>query len=461
MTEVSSEPTVTSRLDPLVVHAFLTTAQAVAWITLAAGLAVVIGWQAGLPDLAALYMGAQPIRATTGLAFILSSAALLAALHETPIARRLRLPAALGVLALGLLALMERAGVHDTGLRYWVLVSGGWTFNATMPLVAGVYFVMLGLHGIASCRGRGGWIAGTLALVTLATSMVALAAQGVSAAGAGTESVLSPATPGAAMLLFANAIAWIAARPSMPLCAVAAARGQGGYIARRLLLPAMLLPLAYSWLIQWSRGRLGIDDAFLIALSAFVNGGSVAALVWWVAYLSGYGQYQRSRAAALDDIAHTDALTGIANRRAFDKALQAKLRGLRRHGQGFFLLMLDADRFKAYNDDFGHAAGDEALKAFGQVLGRSLRPTDLAARIGGEEFAVLLDGNDREAAQHAGERIRAALAGHPWPRRGLTASIGVAQARATDNTASLLARADKALYAAKQAGRDRVVLAAE
>lgn len=459
MPATATIPSLNSRLDPEVVRGFLRFARVVAWITLAAALAIMVGWWQKAPALAALFIGTRPIRLATGIGFMVAAAALLTASSATPHAQRLQLPLALALLLLGALSLIDRLGLFDLGPQHWLLVSPAGSYSATMPLVISAFFVALGLHAAIHCCLRNSWVAEALAVVMVGISMAALAAQGVSAA-AGADSILSPATAAAAALLFVNAIAWIAVRPASPLCAVAAARGYGGYIARRLLLPAMLLPLAYSWLIEWARSRLGLDDALLIALSAFITGGSVAILIWWVARLSGYIHYQRSRAAVLTDIAHTDALSGLANRRAFDTELAARLRDLRSDDRGFSLLLLDADRFKAYNDNFGHPAGDEALQGMGQLLRRSLRPGDHAARIGGEEFAVLLPDTDLDAARLAGERIRSAFAAHPWPRRMITASMGVAQAQKSDTATALMARADGALYAAKNAGRDRIMAAA-
>ena len=444
--------------DPQVVRGYLLFARVVAWITVVAGLLIVAGWQAGATDLAALFIGPRPIRLATGAGFIAGGTALLCAVSESLVARRLRWPLALLVLMLGAQSLLEHLGILDTGLRHLPLVGRTASFDAAMPPIVSIFFVNLGLY--AGTQGRLGdnWIAAMLALAMLGTAMAALAAQGVSAA-AGAESILSPATPGAAALLFANAIGWIAARPASRLCAVAAAQGYGGFVARRLLLPARLLPLAGGWRIQWARDRLGVDDALLIALSGLVTGGSVAILVWWVARLSGHIQYQRSRTAVLAGSANTDVLSGLANRRAFDAELPARLHELRTANRGFSLLLLDADRFKAYNDDFGHPAGDDALRGMGRLLHQSLRPGEHAARIGGEEFAVLLSDADRHAARLAGERIRAAFAAHPWPRRAMTVSIGVAQVRPDDTATTLLGRADAALYEAKNSGRARVVVA--
>lgn len=458
MTPITSPRIESTGHEPGAVRAFLAYARGTAWVTLAAGLLIVLGWQMEAPDLAALFIGTRPIRIDTAVGFIIGATALLAVLNEAPLSRRLRLPLALAALVLGALSLIERLGVIDLRPGRWILAGNdGWGMGA-MPIAVGVFFVALGLHAAIHCCCRDSRAAEILALVMLGTSMITLAALGVSTA-TGVDSVLSPATPGAAMLLLANALAWIAARPFSPLCAVAVAQGQGGYIARRLLLPAMLLPLVFSWLIQWARTGLGMDDALLTALSAFVTGGCISVLVWWVAYISNHAHFQHSRAATLDNLAHTDALTGLANRRAFDALLSERLHGLRTQDRNFCLLILDADHFKAYNDEFGHPAGDAALRLMGLLLRHSLRPGDHAARIGGEEFVALLEGADPDSARQVAERVRAAFAAHAWPERTITVSVGVAQAQAADTAATLLARADGALYEAKNAGRDRVIVA--
>jgi diguanylate cyclase (GGDEF)-like protein len=121
-------------------------------------------------------------------------------------------------------------------------------------------------------------------------------------------------------------------------------------------------------------------------------------------------------------------------------------------------MMLDVDHFKSYNDEFGHPAGDDALKIVAQVIRESLRGADVAARFGGEEFAVLLPQTSGEEAITIAERIRERIARTRFPRRPVTASIGVASCSAELCASSvLIAAADKALYAAKREGRDRVL----
>jgi len=164
----------------------------------------------------------------------------------------------------------------------------------------------------------------------------------------------------------------------------------------------------------------------------------------------------------LEKLALTDPLTGLANRRAFQQALEAELSRVARHGRPASLLFLDLDHFKGVNDAHGHAVGDEVLAAFALVLKRGSRRGDLAARIGGEEFAVLLPTTGVVPAGLVAERIRRATETRPLGRAvsvpvtvsiGLTSTEGQAQPPAAEE---LLRRADAALYRAKAEGRNRV-----
>jgi diguanylate cyclase (GGDEF)-like protein/PAS domain S-box-containing protein len=164
-------------------------------------------------------------------------------------------------------------------------------------------------------------------------------------------------------------------------------------------------------------------------------------------------------------LATTDGLTGLTNRRAFDQALEGEMARHRRSRLSMALLMIDVDRFKKYNDLYGHQAGDDALKAIAECLRAELkRPGDIAARYGGEEFIAILPATDEDGACFIADAIRESLSALHLQHRGsekgiVTVSIGVAvytDAEATMDSGELVRRADRALYTAKDSGRDRV-----
>ena len=162
-------------------------------------------------------------------------------------------------------------------------------------------------------------------------------------------------------------------------------------------------------------------------------------------------------------LAHTDYLTGVPNRRRICELGQRLLARCRKRGEPFSLLLLDLDRFKSINDEFGHEAGDRALQAVTSELQHHLRSGDELGRYGGEEFAVVLPATPTERALAIADRLRQAVASLSATtlgfKRTLTVSVGVATAENEREFAALVARADRAMYLAKHEGRDRVLLA--
>jgi diguanylate cyclase (GGDEF)-like protein/PAS domain S-box-containing protein len=164
-------------------------------------------------------------------------------------------------------------------------------------------------------------------------------------------------------------------------------------------------------------------------------------------------EHREERLREAQEQARTDDLTGLANRRVWDLELPREVARARRHGSPLSVAMIDLDGLKEINDTKGHQAGSNAIKTASAAWSDALRESDLLARFGGDEFAVLMPDCALDDARRAAERLRAAVGPEP------TASIGVAQWDGAEDGASLVERADEALYEAKRAGRNRVAVA--
>ena len=201
------------------------------------------------------------------------------------------------------------------------------------------------------------------------------------------------------------------------------------------------------------------DGRTLERHSTVLRGGSgrILGRVWFFRDIT-----ERKRTEqTLKELASRDPLTGVANRRHFfERAAEEHARS-RRYGRPLTVLMLDIDHFKRINDRYGHTRGDEVLKTLCDTSRKRLREVDLLARIGGEEFAVMLPETDAEGARIVAERLRQSVAGLKVKTEGAeirwTISIGAASLIPSDTAIEeCLRRADKALYRAKERGRNRV-----
>jgi diguanylate cyclase (GGDEF)-like protein len=174
--------------------------------------------------------------------------------------------------------------------------------------------------------------------------------------------------------------------------------------------------------------------------------------------LKRYQQQLEAANAQLREMATTDPLTGVANRRVFDAQLNIQFAHARRYGRSMAVMILDVDNFKQRNDRYGHDEGDATLKRFAALLARSVREADLVVRYGGEEFVLLLPETNEQQALLMSNRIQAMVRGHEWGQQQVTVSGGVADLQpSVVRSHELVTRADKALYAAKHAGKDRIV----
>ena len=158
----------------------------------------------------------------------------------------------------------------------------------------------------------------------------------------------------------------------------------------------------------------------------------------------------------LQRLANTDELTQLANRRNFEEELEYQLAMQKRQANRTGLMLLDIDHFKKINDMYGHGCGDDVLCKVGKILRELMREIDTAARVGGEEFAILLPGVDEQGLQAAAERVRKKIEASRWRHGKVTMSIGVTMLTSGDSRESVLQRVDRALYQAKSAGRNCV-----
>jgi two-component system cell cycle response regulator len=159
----------------------------------------------------------------------------------------------------------------------------------------------------------------------------------------------------------------------------------------------------------------------------------------------------------LEGLATTDSLTDLCNRRQFDNALATAFSFAQRQQLPLSVLILDVDHFKGFNDEFGHAVGDETLRTVAAILRDAMRDHDMVARYGGEEFVVLLPATGAADCRIPAERLRTAIEEHPWPFRPVTVSLGAASVSpSTRSATALVEEADQALYRSKRSGRNRL-----
>ena len=232
-----------------------------------------------------------------------------------------------------------------------------------------------------------------------------------------------------------------------------------------LLLPIVTLPARFG--TRGVRAGVALTVAVLLASTLGANLGVFrehpAPVIVAVAVLFALAAFSdalmRAEVESRSESAQ-DALTGLLNRKALATHAAEIARQAELTGRSVCLVLLDLDRFKAVNDEHGHAAGDTVLVSAGQVLRDHLRAFELVYRVGGEEFLVLLPGVDRQGGRVVAERLREALETARPGGLAVTASFGVAVAHgAGAGFDALFAMADEALYAAKHAGRNRVVVA--
>jgi diguanylate cyclase (GGDEF)-like protein len=450
---------------------------------LAAALGVlgVGGWVidvAPLRDLASSYAS---MKANTGIGLIGAGLALFA-FTALPLKSRtgqvLRRGGAAAAGIIGLLTLIEHLASVDLGIDQ-LFVSDPWTTGdlhpGRMPRAAAAGLVLYGLATVFTPRAPqwSFWTGFTCTAIGFWASVFAIVAYLFDAHSLETFASFARFSMHTAISFVVLFTGVMLATPDRGWARIVMTDKLGGVMARRLLPLMAVLPLAILWLthkgaeLGYYPDRLGEyigAVALLIVLTTIVLVGCGRLNVLDAHRRTIEEGRQRAHADALRmrEIAGTDALTELANRRRFLVfAQEAMVRGAEQ-GTPVALLMVDIDHFKRINDTYGHAAGDQALRLLGATLRESTRRADCAARLGGEEFAILLPGAAPAVARSIAERIceqvaKLAVLDGAGRQFGYTVSIGLAAlAEGDTRPEDLLARADAALYRAKRGGRNRV-----
>ncbi|MGV8923600.1 MAG: diguanylate cyclase domain-containing protein [Thermomonas sp.] len=434
---------------------FVAFSRGVGWTLVVVSLAMLATWVSAKGPLLALVQAQAGSHAQASLALLLAGSALLSGKS----APRTSITLSLVLALIGGIGLLEFVWGRDVISWHWLDgLLPDWPGRPTGRMVppAALSFTLLGLAGVAVVRGRAVWLREACMILIIWMTMVSSSSYGLVLPG--DSVILLRRLPFmTAALLFVLVLGWMASRPTSGLTRIAVANSMGGAFARRLTLPALVLPVVLTFLFRSVQSHLGMSESLALVLASVATGALVTVMITWVAFLLDRSERQRRTVHVLRADASTDVLTGLANRRMFDATLAQALQDER--AGALVLLMLDIDHFKKFNDSFGHQAGDDVLRETGRLLGEAVREQDLAARYGGEEFVILLPHSDAQRAEHVGQRILAAFRSHDWPQRAVTMSIGVAVAGQDESPEQLVRRADEALYRSKQEGRDRLTLA--
>lgn len=440
------------RFNAAVVRGFVVFSRVAGWVALVIGILVLALWVAGVGPIDLFAHVQAGMHAASALACVFAGSALLLAGRFPAASMAMSLMVAL----LGGHELWLHATEPTHAQSHWLDVSFpdyAGRPSAHMTGLATLSYLLLAGVGLLVVAKRALWLREAAALAVIASVLASAATYGQVLAGDGLALLEKLPILTAAMQLLL-VLGWLSSVPTTGMTRVAVADSLGGAFARRLILPSLLLPSLMTFALRAGREWLGMSESLSLALASVVAGGAVATMIVWVGFLLDRVERQRRVEVLLRQDAHSDGLTGLANRRAFDAALS---NSKRRPGE-FSLLMLDLDRFKDFNDSFGHQAGDDVLREAGRILRTVMRSQDMAARYGGEEFVILLPEGGERQAQLAGQRILDAFRGHAWPQRAMTVSIGAAVAREGEPPEDLLRRADAALYGSKASGRDRLTV---
>jgi diguanylate cyclase (GGDEF)-like protein len=445
---------------PRVVAALHRIAHVASAIPIAVGVLVLFGWSANIEMLKRIVPGLKAMNPTSAIGFILLGASLTLIVHRerSRAAHRVARIFALAVFAIAILKLFSLATGVDLGIDQFLFRNRVGT-NWMAPNTA-LNFLLLAIALLLLDRPlrRVHWPAQFLGLITAMISLLALMGYAYNVRffyGIGSYIPMALHT---ALTFFILAIGILCARPKDGIMTVIASSSTGGTLVRRLLPAVILMPALLGWMrLAGQRARLfdtQLGQWLLIVAIMTV----LAVLVGWTAKLLFRSDFERATSErTLAWHAMHDALTGLPNRLLFIEQLDQAMKC----GHAFAVLFVDLDRFKVINDSLGHAIGDELLIAAGKRIASVLNEKEIAARIGGDEFTILLPDVARvEEAIEIARRIESAfetpvtLGAHTVFS---TVSIGIAMSEAGDTPIDIIRHADIAMYQAKSRGRARYV----
>ena len=441
----------TSHHSPLKSFSFL-----IGVITGLMGILVLVGWALDVTSLKSILPGFATMKANTSLGITLLGGALCLTLYGGAAAWVGKVAAAL-VVILGLVTLTEYVLSWDAGLDQ-LLFQDPDTLAIDYPgrpshaTAFNLMILGIGLLGADSRAHR--CLTTVMALVASLVSWIALNGYVFGAQALYGVGLYSSIALHTAALFLLYGLGLLAAQPRCSPTRLVLSKGMGGTLSRWLLPFAFLAPPVLGWLFRHFEIMGAFNEEFGWALySVATSVGSVGLIVILARRVA---TIDAARAKAMELSRH-DPLTGLPNRRAFNDFILENFRLARRHSRPLALLMLDIDYFKIYNDTFGHPAGDQALIITARLLNRHARETDLVARVGGEEFAVVLPETDVAGAVLLAERIREEVEQSATYLSPVTISIGAAGLTERDkDTDMFIKESDTALYRAKEQGRNRV-----
>jgi diguanylate cyclase (GGDEF)-like protein len=443
-----------------------------------------VGWALDIAPLKSVAPGLATMKANTALAFLLLGGSLFIAqvAGSKPFLHRTHKALAAVVAAFGLATLGEYLFGWDLGidnLLFDDVATPSGQFPGRPSFGTAFNFMLLGLALLLMHIRPARFAASLLAVSAALISLLALYGYALATPALYSVFFYSTMAVHTALLFFIISIGCLFLDRDGWLMKIVFSDELGGSLARWLLPFALFGPAVLAMAFEYGVEKNLYHSDFgraLLSVSIAVSSGM---LILYFAYrtnmldairrakeslekahaeLAFFADGLAKANARLELLSGTDPLTELSNRRVFNARLSEELARSNRYGLPLSVLFLDVDNFKSYNDTFGHPEGDEVLTIIAHLLVQSVREVDCVARLGGEEFGIVMPGTEMDNALILAERVRSTIEHGAWTKRVVTVSIGVASLSDTVHDAkSIVLEADAALYEAKHGGRNRVV----